>query len=1684
MANRHAMIGILAAGMFLTAAAFVWHPFTAAVLDVGITESGALLPTETGSVISGMVYREDGLTPAGQGIKVAVSVQGETASVRSVTDLSSRYMIEVPLLPKSAILTIYIEEMAEKAVTVASASADLSALNLIVQKMIVVSPDEQHPVTSADLTLAARNGGVPNQDIDTIFSPEAASIEVHSPYTLSVPAGSAVEFAGPLKAANIALAGTMLQGEGEITVEGLYRQTGGFFRAGKLVTFAGDFTLDGGTFEGGDATVKMTNDFLGMFAVNGGVFSAPTMLLMSHTWIQTGGSFKCNEGTVSFDGTSHIIDVGGALTFYDLIVNKVHGSNLDIAAGNDLVVLNTLALTDGYINGGSLTVRGGLNHSVGFDGGTALIRVEGTAARDIVLAGGGSLPRMTFNAPGSVIRVSGSGSQAVQILGEFSLLNGTFLVESGNVQFFPTAPFVVSGGQFIASGSGNTILFEAPVRLEKGSMSFAGGAVTFSSSTDFLDGTLSIEGGDLTFNGMTTMIGGSVRALNGSLTFNSLWEMDGGQVNIYDATVIVNSYLRMLGGIVSGGQGSMIFQNTFSLAGGSFTAPSGSLTFAGDVTFSGGDFHHNGGTVIFGGFARTLDFGTVREFNHVIVQKEGQEKFTVGGVSLLKVLGNLTLVSGTLGAGGFEVRGNVKIEDMVGGGSGSLIFTGSKEQTLTVKQEAEFSGSYFIRKSGGRVILASPLELIMSGQEIRIRSGIFDTAGFTVKAEPPIARIVVEPKGTLRWTLADTVSTPVLEEGATVAYAPESGTGTIKDLPYTSLIIEAGPNALLSLPQKGLKIGGNFILRSGIFRMTGQEFIVGGNWIRDGGEFITGSGTVVLKGRVQELVGDNTFYNLKKRATSTDASDTLVFGSGSTQRVESKLELAGTGCTFLRLRSTAKGAQWKVDMTGTSSLLSLDVRDARGEGADTIPCTTECVNRGNATNWTFKNQKCTFVATDCGNGVQEPGEDCDDGNLRMGDGCSPLCKAEGGFTCSGNVCRAVCGDSQIIGKETCDDGNKGSDDGCSNSCVQEDGYVCEEEPSVCKTVCGDGQVSGKEECDDGNAVSSDGCNSSCMIENGFTCLKEQPSTCTSKCGDGLVATIEECDDGNGTDGDGCSVSCTLESGYGCSGEPSHCSIICGDSVVNGKETCDDGNDLAGDGCSAVCTVETGFVCTASPSVCAPLCGVSGFAEAECADGRHYQALLDGSQQVPPANTARSARILLRLNADATIAYTIMSGLTADDEIAVYAGEIGETGPLRFILSAAGGVTEPLAEEVVEALQAGGLYVNVPGSQFPQGEIRGQILPVTKTARSPFAPTSTETGIPATDEQSLSSQPAGEILPPSGATTEQTAAVCGNGIAEAGEECDDGDQDGSNDCLPTCQKPWCGDGYIHEGTEQCEPPGMKVPDRSDASLMRQCGEDCMYTDVIKYEKAPDETPQGFIFKGGTIGPPKTFTPVARTSSAPSVTQPIVPAGGASPVVVPPASTASAAPQQGSSASASAPAVLPVAKPQSSSEAATYPSSAVSKPVLTSSAASKAAVSSAPARPVYVPKKPLCGDGIIDIGEECDDGNVKSGDGCSEKCILVPVLLFSAPQISPLLKVLTQPTLTVPAKLIGTEPPTGSLPVIILETQPTSLRITSSPLASLLSIGGSVPTDGLSGLAVVTALAMAGAFIVQKRRTRKG
>jgi fibro-slime domain-containing protein len=170
----------------------------------------------------------------------------------------------------------------------------------------------------------------------------------------------------------------------------------------------------------------------------------------------------------------------------------------------------------------------------------------------------------------------------------------------------------------------------------------------------------------------------------------------------------------------------------------------------------------------------------------------------------------------------------------------------------------------------------------------------------------------------------------------------------------------------------------------------------------------------------------------------------------------------------------------------------------------------------------------------CGNGELTGDETCDDGNKVSGDGCQANCLGvETGYSCptAGKPCIhiAVCGDGIVAFPELCDDGNAVAGDGCSPTCKYEAGWKCTGSPSVCShTVCGDGVIEGAETCEDGNAMPFDGCSSLCQNEP--KCAVG--SGCTSSCGDGVVVN-EECDDGNNIDGDGCSKDCTVEKGYTC-----------------------------------------------------------------------------------------------------------------------------------------------------------------------------------------------------------------------------------------------------------------------------------------------------------------------------------------------------------------------------------------------------------------------------------------------------------------------------------------------------------------------------------------------------------------------
>jgi fibro-slime domain-containing protein len=206
---------------------------------------------------------------------------------------------------------------------------------------------------------------------------------------------------------------------------------------------------------------------------------------------------------------------------------------------------------------------------------------------------------------------------------------------------------------------------------------------------------------------------------------------------------------------------------------------------------------------------------------------------------------------------------------------------------------------------------------------------------------------------------------------------------------------------------------------------------------------------------------------------------------------------------------------------------------------------------------------CSDVAPGfCGDGLIQPGEQCDDANMVSGDGCSVTCQIEPGFVCPtpGQPCMTIakCGDGKVESGEQCDDGNTTPGDGCSATCQIEPGFAC-----------GPSTGSGADGGVDGGAAATDGGADAGAPPGASSCHR-------TVCGDGVKEGSEQCDDGNLIPYDGCSPTCTIEPK--CNGAGG-CTGACGDGLVFPGEECDDGNTASGDGCSSTCQIETGYVCT-------------------------------------------------------------------------------------------------------------------------------------------------------------------------------------------------------------------------------------------------------------------------------------------------------------------------------------------------------------------------------------------------------------------------------------------------------------------------------------------------------------------------
>ncbi len=194
------------------------------------------------------------------------------------------------------------------------------------------------------------------------------------------------------------------------------------------------------------------------------------------------------------------------------------------------------------------------------------------------------------------------------------------------------------------------------------------------------------------------------------------------------------------------------------------------------------------------------------------------------------------------------------------------------------------------------------------------------------------------------------------------------------------------------------------------------------------------------------------------------------------------------------------------------------------------------------------------LRVDCGNGVVDAGESCDDGNGRNGDGCSGTCVLEPCWTCTGtpNVCVPADG-------VPCDDGLfcNGTDTCAGTTCTAHAGDPCAG-GSQCQDVC-------NEAADDCIAPPGTPCNDGLFCDgpdvcNAGSCHPASPPPFNNPC----IFRAEPCERACNEATDECRV----PDGTSCDD-----GVFC-----NGADTC----------AAAVCAVHAGDPC-AGGAVCQRTC---------------------------------------------------------------------------------------------------------------------------------------------------------------------------------------------------------------------------------------------------------------------------------------------------------------------------------------------------------------------------------------------------------------------------------------------------------------------------------------------------------------
>ncbi len=416
--------------------------------------------------------------------------------------------------------------------------------------------------------------------------------------------------------------------------------------------------------------------------------------------------------------------------------------------------------------------------------------------------------------------------------------------------------------------------------------------------------------------------------------------------------------------------------------------------------------------------------------------------------------------------------------------------------------------------------------------------------------------------------------------------------------------------------------------------------------------------------------------------------------------------------------------------------------------------------------------------TFCGDGTRDMGEDCDGTDLN-GATCESIGLGSGTLTCAGDCtfdtsdCEApaYCGNNTVDGDEACDtmdlQGQSCQTLGFSGGTLRCTAACTLDTASCIDANCGNETMEGAEECD-GADFGGASCSSVGTFNNGTLKCNADCTLDGSGCGfcaNNIIEGTEECDGANlggktcgsvGYSGGtlGCRADCTLDTS-GCS--------VCGNGTAEDGEECD-GSSLGGATCSTLGyqggTLACGATCRYNTSACYNVvCGDGDITGTEQCDGSNLGGATCASLGYVGGSLACTSGCSFNV-----------AGCSMCGDGSVDSGEQCDGADFN-------GQTC-----VTEGFDAGSLACNANCT-------------LNYTGCSTFTcGDGSVNGADECDGSNLDGETCttlgytGGTLSCSSSCTFNTAScsVCGNGVIDSGEECDDGNTATNDGCSASCQ----------------------------------------------------------------------------------------------------------------------------------------------------------------------------------------------------------------------------------------------------------------------------------------------------------